>query len=578
MIKKLSIMIMLILVSFSLLSLSTKAYVETTENEISNMFHSWTLETVNDVSIARSNRIKNTAENIRIDLNTTFAPGQIISTEQAFLDSYGNETSRIQLYDDESTIHQIDSYNLVYEAPEATEWLFLKNDTDGWTVDIDEDIYYEIILVLNPSISSSSIISYLMNALNNNYMYANQMAIDIKVQATSRYVVIDPTVEAELSLLPDTAGSIYENTSSMANVSMAVYDRKISLLITYDRTYELEYTFSENTDMSVFNNEYKVNYYTHENQKFIVISHGEDSMFESSDTETFIPYTIWNLTTNEIETHYRFNGYVYSQAEENNNIYAYFYVDDFIIDHLLSISLAFRYKYLGLFSDSEYEVQSMVLESDTEALGLDPTAWQLDFLAGTATAMAIGSMIPGARWPIILIGTAAMMYVGSTIEDDPIQIKDIDEISEVTNPSQEITSTLNQAYTLADSEFVGINPDLKVFKLHLGQYNKPFTTGIHIDPSYSEINGQKGINIIQFTYRTNGQVYTIKGEQIDTKFTPGPGTVDPNDPNDTYEPDMPPFWTDPLFWIGISILLILVSAILITENKKYEMKHHARHH
>jgi hypothetical protein len=577
MIKKMSTAMLLVLVLFSLFSMSTKAYVETTENEISNMFHSWTLETVNDINIARSNRIKNTADNIRMSLNTTFAPGLLIATENAFLDSYENESSRISVYEDESTIHQINSYNLVYEAPEAPEWLFLKNDSDGWTVEIEQDRFYEIILVLNPMMSSS-VKSYLMNALNNNYMYANQMAIDIDIEAESRYVIIDPTIEAELSLLPNTSGSIYQNTSSMANVSMAVDGYKISLLITYDRTYELEYTFSENTDMSVFNNEYKVNYYTYENQKFIVISHGEDSMFETSESDTFIPYTIWNLTTNEIETHYRFNGYVYSQAEENNNIYAYFYVDEFIIDHLLSISLAFRYKYIGIFSDSEYEIQNMILESDTEALGLDPTAWQLDFLVGTSTAIAIGSMIPGARWPIILIGTAAMMYVGSTIEDDPIQVKSIDEISEVINPSQEITSTLNQAYTLADSEFTGIDSDLKVFKLHLGQFNKPFTTGIHIDPSYSEINGQKGINIIQFTYRTSGQVYTIKGEHIDTKFTPGPGTIDPNDPDDTYEPDGPPFWTDPLFWIGISVLVILVSAILIQENKKYEMKYYARHH
>jgi hypothetical protein len=263
--------------------------------------------------------------------------------------------------------------------------------------------------------------------------------------------------------------------------------------------------------------------------------------------------------------------YLTSQLESGNNAYAYFYVDEFVIDHLLSVSLAFRYKYLGLFEDDEWEEPIYkVLEADTTVEGLDPTSWQFDFLTGAAVATSIGMMIPGAGWPVALIGGLSMAYVGSTIIDDPIQFGNINQIEEVITPDNEIKEKLNEAYTLSNPEFTGLDESLKVFKLHLGQFNKAFTTGIHIDQSYSVVTGQEGINIIEFTYRTNGQVYTIKGENIDIEFIPGDGTVDPDNPNQEEPAEQPPFWTNPGFWIILAILLIIVSIVVIIQNKENE--------
>jgi hypothetical protein len=570
MIKK-TIMLLILISTFSMMiSFKTKAYVETSINDISNLFYSWTLEDNNGIYLARSNRIKNTAIEIDLALNTTFAPGQLISFENAFLDSNQSETSRISIYEDSESIHQYDSYNLVYEAPEATEWMFLKDDSDGWSVSIPDNYYYEIVLVINP-ITTSSVRSYIMSALNDNYRFANQMAIDITMNARSTYVIIDPTIESELSLLPDTFGSVFENVDSMANVSMYREGYTVSFQILYDRTYDMEYTFSENTDMSVFNNDYKVHYYSHEGSKFILISHGETSMFDSETADTFIPYTIWNLTTNEIETHNRLKAYLTSQLESANNAYAYFYVDEFVIDHLMSVSLAFRYKYLGLFEDDQWEEPIYkVLEADTTVEGLDPTSWQFDFLTGAAVATSIGMMIPGAGWPVALIGGLAMAYVGATVIDDPISFGNINQIEEVITPDNDIKQRLNEAYTLANPEFTGLDDSLKVFKLHLGQFNKAFTTGIHIDQSYSVVTGQEGINIIEFTYRTNGQVYTIKGEQIDIEFTPGPGTVEPptNDDGLSLWDIIVAFVKDAyqsapvIFWILGAFLFVLVMIVL----------------
>ncbi|BCR35560.1 hypothetical protein [Mariniplasma anaerobium] len=524
--KKFSMLVLLVMFISMIFSVSTHAYTERTTDYIEDLFNTWEIQENNGITLLRSNRIQNKAEKINLEINTTFASSQLIQIENFIVAQNGVEKSRIEVFSDDTTIHISDSFNIEYEAPEASELMFLKGSDDSWDVYLEQDTYYEIIFVLKENLTSNQRL-YILQAFNNNYRYANQMAIDLRVEAEFKWVVINPTVESELALLPETYGSIFEHPESMASVSVSIDDYQMSLVINYDSVYDVSYTFSDQTDMSVFNDQYDAFYYTYDEMKFIVFNHGETSMFLSDDikAETFTPYTIWNLSTNEIETHYRFNTYIYSELEDANNAYAYFYVDEFVIDHLLSVSLAYRYKYLGLFEDDVWEEPvHLVLEADQEVTGLDPTAWQLDFLATASVITSVSSLIPVVRWPMLIIGTASMAYVGSTVESGLIEVGNVNQIDEISNPSQKVKDKLNEAYLLGDPNFSGIDSSLNVYKLHLGQYNKAFTTGIQIDESYSEVNGQQGINIIQFTYRTNGQVYTMKGESIDTIFTPGPGT------------------------------------------------------
>jgi hypothetical protein len=566
--KKLFSFFLILILTFSFLTFKSHAYLDVTNAYIEDFFHTWELVENNGVSMLRSNRIENKAENISLSLESNFASTRPIEILDLFVDQNGAENSRLEVFSDNVSIHLSDTYPIAYEAPEATEWLYLQDIDNSWNVYLDQGVFYEIVLVLKSGLSDVQKLNVL-NVFNNHYEYRDDRAVDITVEATFKWVIIDPTVDSELELLPDTNGSIFENLSDMADVSVSINGYVMSLVITYDTVYDLEYTFSEQTDMSVFDDQNRSFYFTHDEMKYIVFNHAETSMFESDDPETFTPYTIWNLSTNEIETHYRFTTYIYSELEDANNVYAYFYVDDFVIDHLLSVSLAYRYKYQGLFEDDTWEDPvHLILEADEEVTGLDPTSWQFDFLASASVVTSVGSLIPVVRWPVLLIGTASMAYVGSTVQSDLIQTGNVSQIEEISTPTQKVTDKLNEAYTLNDPNFPGLDPDLNVYKLHLGQYNKPFTSGIAIDESYSEVNGQQGINIIQFTYRTHGQVYTIKGENIDVSFTPGPGTDETPDNGFNLWDMIVAFVKDAyeklpiVFWIIGMFILVLVMIVL----------------
>lgn len=324
--------------------------------------------------------------------------------------------------------------------------------------------------------------------------------------------------------LPETSGSIFTQQMNMGRVYFQPNSLNLNLAVYYNgQSYYLNFGFAPNTDMTVFNNTYESFYYTHEGQKFIVINHGDTSMFlPDGSKDTFVPYTIWNLNTNELQTINRFSTYLYSKKEAANNVYAYFYVDEFVIDNLLSISLAYKYRYNFLIGDGDWHDQYVYLENNVNATGLSPTAWQFDVMTGTAAAMLAGSQIPVLRWPILAFGTAVMATVGSTVDEQIIEFGNIEQIQKITSLNTDLENELLQAFNKADTNFDDFNNP--VFKLHLGQFNALFSTGIEIDQEYSVVDGQKGINIIQFTYQTKGQVYTIDGSNINVEFTPGPGT------------------------------------------------------
>ena len=133
------------------------------------------------------------------------------------------------------------------------------------------------------------------------------------------------------------------------------------------------------------------------------------------------------------------------------------------------------------------------------------------------------------RWPALLVGTAMMAWVGSTIENNPISFGNINQIESI-NPTGALLTEINDSYSAANSNFNGIDNNLSLFKLYIGQFDEVFTTGIKIDTEYSLYQEQKGINIIQFTYMTEGQFHLVEGKDIELDFTPGKGT-DGSSPN-----------------------------------------------
>ncbi len=340
-----------------------------------------------------------------------------------------------------------------------------------------------------------------------------------------RYKEIEVSDATTVEMLPETRTSIFNETMDMGTVRFIKSGFNLIVAINYDGlTYYLNYSFDFQQDMSVFENGFEVYYYTHENQKYILINQGNESMFTSSDIrkQTFVPYIIWNLSTNEFEKIERFNTYIHTRKESGNNAYAYFYVDEFVIEELLSVSLAFKYRYNKIFGGyTDWIEEYQILESG-ETNEVSALTWQGKVLSTTATATAIGSLIPAVRWPILAIGTAVMAIVGSQTDTNPFTVKNIEQI-QIAEVDANLRKEMNEAYTKFNKDFTFDN-NLKTFKLHLGQYDRVLTKGIDIDTNYSVQDEQKGVNIIQFTYRTDGKLYTILGDNINVVFNRGAGT------------------------------------------------------
>lgn len=357
--------------------------------------------------------------------------------------------------------------------------------------------------------------------------YSNESELDtFKI----RYFYIDlETLPEEqyhtVEQLPQTNGSVFTEIMDMGYVSLYINGLNMVTHISYNGdNYYVKNSFAPGTDMDLFEDK-EAYYYTHKDEKFIVFYHGDYSVLTDHNfrRQTFIPYTVWNLSTNEIETFDRFNVYLYSRKEDANNVYAYFYVDEFVIDNLLSVSLAFRYRYNYLIgSPGAWQEVYKVLEADKEVFG-DTTSWQYDLLKNSGAAMNIEaalriSSLLTLNFPLLFSGTPILEQTNLVQQGKTMEIKP-------TTPSTALRNEIEQAYSSAYDDFEGINPNLQLFKLHLGQYNKEWSTGIEIDADYSLENEQKGINIIQFTYSTQGQVYTIEGKNINPIFVQGPGTT-----------------------------------------------------
>lgn len=542
--------------------------------DISENFHTWELKQNGSIYYVQSNRIRNGATQLEMTLHTTMLmsywwPEQYPELENFVIDSNGLVESRLEVYTSDETIHLKSTYPIVYEAPGVTDLLFLDSGLSDWRVELEPNDYYQIVLVLNPSLTSSERNSVL-TTLNNGYIRAGVKAIDIVITAWLVPNVIDPTLPEQLALLPETGGSIFDDVSDMGNVNIVpLGQNKYLFEILYEGIWEVRYTFDSNTDLTIFDQSIETFYYTHEDEKFLVFNRGNESIFKTNDVtnQTFVPYTIWNLSTNELATINKTSVYLYTQMTSNNHVYGYFYVDDFVIDHLLSVSLAMRYQYTFLIgSNGPWRLYQKVLEADTAVVETKP--WQYDFLVNTGVATGVAQVLSGGlSFPTLLIGGGLMLWVGASIHRDPFETGNVTEI-EAFNPSPSFKEIIETAYREKDESFDGIKDYLTLYRLDLGEFNIFGSTGIKIDETYSMVEGQQGLNVIEFVYMTNGQVYTIKGIDIDVIFNPGPGTDgnNPDNPGDD-EPSNDP---NPVWYVlgAIGVLGVSIIAFAVSETKK----------
>lgn len=368
--------------------------------------------------------------------------------------------------------------------------------------------------------------------INNEYIYEVPAVPSISVLLFDlKWKIKEITNHTNVADLPDLLTLDYSDRTKMANVifNNDGYTTLASIVID-GNTHQIPFTFTSQQDMTLFENNYENYYFTDsDGNKIILMNHGNNSLFNYKGElkPTFIPFSLWNLTTNEIKTYKRFNVYVYTQMEKGNNAYAYFYVDQFVIDNLVNASVGFRYRYkyfIGGYGD--YNNVFLTLEKG-EYKAVDKVKWHTKALGGLTVVSAGLALIPGIGTPFLFIATAGAIMSGASVVDDILFVPGrVEEIQKISNPSEDLKNKIINQIKKEDYDFTSLDKNL--FKLHLGQYNKFFTSGIDIDKNYtmdnSETRSHTGFNIAEFTYETDGTVYTIKGNSITPVLEVGHGT------------------------------------------------------
>lgn len=540
MIKKISAIMMIIAITM-FISLSIRASdIETTYLNITSQFNVWTLEENGGVYYIQSNRVLNSAESIEIQLDTVFASSDsdpYYIMENAFVPSYDSETTRITVYNTSTSNTILDTYDFTYEAYEATESMFLNSGTMAdptWSASFDIGNYYNLSIVLDENLTSDQR-NRILAVFNNGGAWGSMIPgetymLDIVANVVTQY--LDPTLPVDLALLPETSGSIFDEVNQMADVSIDLINNyEVDLAISYDTIYHLRYTFTSNTDMSIFNNNYEAFYYTYQDQHFIVLNHGTQSLFKSSNVrvQAFIPYTIWNLDTNELVEHNQINVYLHMKLGDANHIVGYFYVDDFVIDRLLQVSAVFNYRWDPLIgSKSDWITQSVILEDTTT---VNPSvAWQLDAAASSVTATTALAIlgVSGIGLPIFLVGTAVSAYFVYVAADyDGSLISGATSEITLANPSATLLNEINQSYIDNDEDLTEIDVNtFPLWKLDFGEFNK-FGNTAEVDSN--------SVDIITLSYMTDGKIYVLDADKINTNITVDE-YLDPNNDSTLFNP------------------------------------------
>jgi hypothetical protein len=191
------------------------------------------------------------------------------------------------------------------------------------------------------------------------------------------------------------------------------------------------------------------------------------------------------------------------------SIAAYFYVDEFIIDNIVSATVNMEYRYINILGVKlDWQPYMKILENDVYT---DPSvSWKMIAASISTVATTLGGM-SGVGWPLFLLGTAVSAYLQvKTFEEltdsGIIDLGGTEEIKPV-QPGAALLGEINTAYAELYEDFnpVVANQEYKIFKLSLGSFDKFFMDKVEVK------NGS--FNVASFTYVRNGNLYVEVAEE-----------------------------------------------------------------
>lgn len=456
-----------------------------------------------------------------IEINTMMTINGI--ERQVFQRSNIKKTSEIQIYSENYMIGLVDTYYFNYADGDLSTMKAYNASGQLFNPLHHVDQYMTIKIAISDGILYADYLTIVetLKANPKDYITVNFVMNPIEINPE------DP------SALPETIGSIFNDSTQVGRVTHTVDGRDVNFKILYQGVmYNLDYTFSATTDMSIFERTYEIYYFTYDQVKYMLFNHGEESMFTRASGDTFIPYTLWNMETNEIATFERYNVYTYLRKEAGMTAVAYFYVDQFVIDNILSATVSMEYRYVNILGVKlDWQPYMKILENDIHT---DPSvSWKMIAASISTAATTLGAM-SGVGWPLFLLGTAVSGYLQyKTYEEltdsGIIYLGGTNEIKPVL-PNASLLGEINTAYAKMYDDFspVVANQEYKIFKLSLGSFNKFFMDKIEVK--------NDSFNIASFTYVTNDNFYVeVASEDYNVIVNPGDLVETPDNDSNIFQ-------------------------------------------
>lgn len=293
--------------------------------------------------------------------------------------------------------------------------------------------------------------------------------------------------------LASTTGNPFSNSGTMGVVHSSLDGYNLKLQITYnDEVRYLKMALASNTDLTPFKANNAV-YFTYQNVKYIAFSHDstKSMLNPNQDLDEFIPYTVLNLDTNEIKTYDSLSVYIHLKSDERLDLYGYFYIDQYVIDKLLSATVAFTWRYENWLFNSSWQTSTVTVNHGQTSESR--THWWFKFLS-------IFEMKQNQIY---------YMHQNTKLFDFPVnEIQKVVWQREILIGKNELELAYRKSADKYGYDFDSIKDTLDVYKLYLGNYSNPLAQKIGVD--------ENSVNVINVVYTKDGYLQTIKAEDINT--------------------------------------------------------------
>lgn len=347
-----------------------------------------------------------------------------------------------------------------------------------------------------------------INSINDDGTFIGTYIVGENLDLEIRYyeaVIENPSEFNTLADLPNTADNI------LGNVYFTVLGNQVILTIWYSNTpYTLKYNFSPQTDMTLFNTEEA--YFIKRDGKPQIFINKSDRLYlrdilsaNSNETPAFVPHVIWDLNTNTLSKVEKYNAYAYVKQNPQGVLVAYYYVDEFIMDNILSTTLTYTSRKVmqrwgGLITEkTEWQTYVWSHTSDSEIEYRDLTAsWQL--------LIPVYNLI----FANIKTNTYYRMPAIQALNFNNLPAQYNVTKSEIETKYAEVNSSFNQLKN---------NPRYKVWAFAL-QEGANADVGIigNVQTEFyhnpDNENDPKNLKIIEIVYMTDEKIYTTVGQDM----------------------------------------------------------------